>query len=133
MICPGLSIASSFVSAGGTKDHEDVLFKTTLTTGSPWAAIAESEAWKEPGCSLQDPPPAEPASQTKLESPISTAIALDKLLKSDDPGQRQLAEILDGISGLHTLVDSRMAILKKQLDYMISRQLGNIEEILAPR
>ena len=57
MICSGLSIAPSFVNALATKHHEDVLFKTPLLTGWPWVGIGESEAWKEPGCSLQDPPP----------------------------------------------------------------------------
>lgn len=28
-----------------------------LETEPPWAGIAESEAWKKPGCSLQDPAP----------------------------------------------------------------------------
>lgn len=58
MICSGLSIAIPLLNLVGTKDHEDVLFKMWLETGSPWAGIGESEAWKKPGCSLQDPSPA---------------------------------------------------------------------------
>jgi len=59
LICSGLSIAPSFVSGVGTKDHEDVLFKMRLEPEPPSTGIAESKAWKKPGCSLQDPAPAD--------------------------------------------------------------------------
>jgi len=57
LICSGLSIAIPLLNPAGTKDHEDVLFKMLVDPESSRATIAESEAWKKPRCSLQDPAP----------------------------------------------------------------------------
>jgi hypothetical protein len=44
----------------------------------------------------------------KLESPISVAIDLDKLRRSDDPEKRQIGDILQGIAELRSLIEKRL-------------------------
>ena len=69
MICSGLSIANSFINAVGTKDHEDVLFKMSRSGSGPGTEVAESGAWKRPGCSLQAlPPRGQPAIPRRLNA-----------------------------------------------------------------
>jgi hypothetical protein len=43
-----------------------------------------------------------------LESPISVAIDLETLRRSDDPAKRQLADILNALSELKALIDTRL-------------------------
>ena len=47
-------MTNPFISEGGTKDHEDVLFKMAGMESRQGSQLAESKAWKKPRCSLQD-------------------------------------------------------------------------------
>ncbi len=66
------------------------------------------------------------ANLIKVGSPISMAIDFASLTQSDDPLRRQLAEVLNGLSEIKTLLDTRLPALRLEPYWRSILQAGRV-------